>query len=158
MTISWPQQLNKSVSALPEEKELDMDSPYTVLLADSHHLVRQGIRRILEAMEDLQVVGEAGDGLELLEILKNKVPDMVIIDISMPSLRDLEAIRKIKAIYGDIKVLFLSMYENPEYRDYALSNGAEGFVVKQNLDLELYQAIDSIRAGEIFISPLVSQA
>jgi len=75
----------------------------------------------------------------------------------MPSLRDLEAIRKIKAIYGDIKVLFLSMHENPEYRDYALDNGADGFVIKQNLDLELSQAIEKIRAGEIYISPLVGR-
>lgn len=134
-----------------------MERPYSVLLADAHPMVRQGVRRLLETMNGLQVVGEAGDGAQLLEILKSKVPDMVIVDISMPSLRDLEAIRKIKAIYGNIKVLFLSMYEQQEYLDYALNCGAEGFVIKQNVDLELYPAIKKIRCGETYISPLVCQ-
>jgi DNA-binding NarL/FixJ family response regulator len=77
---------------------------------------------------------------------------MVIVDISMPGLRDLEAIRKIKE-NGATKVLFLSMYEHQEYLDYALNSGAEGFVIKQNVDLELSSAIEKIRCGKTFISP-----
>jgi two-component system response regulator NreC len=157
MDLNRPGKVNPSSSPQLQGKELAMERPYSVLLADGHQMVRQGVKRIIETMDGLQVVAEASDGVELLEILKNQVPDMVIIDISMPSLRDLEAIRKIKAIYGDIKVLFLSMHENPEYRDYALGSGAEGFVIKYNLDQELSQAIDKIRGGEIFISPLVGQ-
>lgn len=132
-----------------------MGRPYSVVLADGHEMVRQGVKRIIESMGGLQVVGEAGNGLQLLEILKTKAPDMVIVDISMPSLRDLEAIKKIKAIHGGIKILFLSMYEHQEYLDYALHNGAKGFVIKGNLDLELYPAIEKIRCGETYISPLV---
>jgi len=134
-----------------------MEMPYSVVLADGHQQVRQGVKKIIEALDGLQVVGEAGDGMQLLEILKTRVPDMVIVDISMPSLRELEAIRIIKAIYGDIKVLFLSMDEDREYLDYALGNGAEGFIVKHNLDLELHPAIEKIRGGETYVSPLACQ-
>jgi DNA-binding NarL/FixJ family response regulator len=132
-----------------------MGKPYSVVLADGHPLVRQGVKSIIEAMDGFQVVGEADNGLQLLDILKTQVPDMLIVDISMPSLRDLEAIRKIKAIYADIKIVFLSMHEHKEYLDYALNNGAEGFVLKQNLDLELNPAIEKIRRGETYISNLV---
>jgi DNA-binding NarL/FixJ family response regulator len=141
--------------ALKLGEELAMQRPYSVVLADGHPMVRQGVKKIIEALGGLQVVGEAGNGLQLLEVLKNEVPDMVIVDISMPSLRDLEAIRKIKAIYADTKIVFLSMHEHKEYLDYALSNGAEGFVIKQNLDQELHQAIEKIRSGDTYISPLV---
>jgi len=132
-----------------------MGKPYSVVLADGHPLVRQGVKSIIEAMDGFQVVGEADNGLQLLDILKTQVHDMLIVDISMPSLRDLEAIRKIKAIYADIKIVFLSMHEHKEYLDYALNNGAEGFVLKQNLDLELNPAIEKIRRGETYISNLV---
>ena len=131
-----------------------MERPYSVVLADGHEMVRQGVKRIIEAMDDLLVVGEAGNGQQLLEILRTEIPDMVIVDISMPSLRDLEAIKKIKALDGEINILFLSMYEHQEYLAYALKNGAKGFVVKDNLDLELYPAIEKIRGGETYFSPL----
>jgi DNA-binding NarL/FixJ family response regulator len=137
-------------------KETTMERPYSVVLADSHDLVRQEVRRIIEAMADIQVVGEASNGVQLLEIIKLTVPDMVIVDISMPSLRDIEAIRKIRALYSDIRLVFLSMYENREYLNYAMDNGADGFIYKLNLDMELCPAIEMIRCGEIYISPLVS--
>ena len=139
------------------EKEIAMEKPYSVVLADGHALVRQEVRRIIDAIEGLQVVGEAGDGLQLLEVLKATVPDMVIVDISMPSLRDIEAIRKIKAFYTDMKLIFLSMHEHKEYLNYAMCHGADGFICKLNLDVELHPAIQKIRSGEIYVSPLASQ-
>ena len=138
-----------------KETAMGMGRPYSVVLADGHEMVRQGVKRILEDVDGLQVVGEAGNGLQLLEILRTKAPDLVIVDISMPSLRDLEAIKKIKAIYGEIEILFLSMYEHQEYVDYAVQNGAKGFVFKDNLDLELFPAIEKIRSGETYFSSLV---
>ena len=134
-----------------------MEKPYSVVLADSHELVRQEVRRIIEAIGGLQVVGEASDGLQLLEVLKATVPDMVIVDISIPSLRDIDAIRQIRALYPDIKVIFLSMHEHKEYLNYSMDNGADGFIFKLNLDVELYPAIKKIRCGEVFVSPLASQ-
>jgi two-component system response regulator NreC len=138
-------------------KEPAMERQYSVVLADRYDRVRQEVRRIIEAMGGIRVVGEASSALQLLEILKNKIPDMVIVDISMPSLRDIEAIRKIKALYNDIKLIFLSIHENKEYLNYALGNGADGFIFKLNLDMELCSAIEKIRKGEIFISPILAQ-
>lgn len=134
-----------------------METLYSVVLADSHDMVRQEVRRIIEAMGDIRVVGEASDGMQLLEIIKATTPDMVIVDISMPSLRDIEAIRIIRAMYADIKLIFISMHENREYLNYAMDNGADGFISKLNLDMELCPAIGSIRCGEIYISSLVSK-
>jgi len=139
------------------DKDAILERQYSIVLADSHDLVRREVRRIIDAMGGVQVVGEARDGLQLLEVLKATVPDMVIVDISVPSLRDIEAIRKIKALYTDIKVVFLSMDEHKEYLNYALDNGADGFIFKINVDMELNPAINQIRSGEIYISPNASQ-
>ena len=138
-------------------KETPMEKIYSVVLADNHDMVRQEVKRIIEAIGDIKVVGEASNGMQLLELLKVMIPDMVIVDISIPSLRDIEAIRIIRALYADVKLVFLSMHENREYLNYAMDNGADGFISKLNLDMELCPAIGSIRCGEIYISPLVSK-
>lgn len=149
--------LDQHAEALKPEKENTMVRPYSVLLADGHPLVRLGVKRIIEAMSGLRVVGEAGDAWQLLEILRTRVPDMIIVDISLPGLRDLEVIKKIKMLYGAAKIIFLSMHDHAEYLDYALNCGVEGFVSKENLDLELYPAIEKIRGGDPYISPRVCQ-
>ena len=131
-------------------------SPYRIVLADDHVMFRQGIKNILERAEDLKVAGEAGDGLELLELLKKTTQDMVILDISMPKLRGLEATREIKVISPDVKVLILTMHKNKEYVYYAISAGAEGYLLKEDADTELFTAIEKIRQGGHYISPLLS--
>ena len=131
-------------------------SPYRIVLADDHVMFRQGIKNILEGAEDLEVVGEAGDGLKLLELLKKVTPDMVILDISMPNLRGLEATREIKMISSDVKVLILTMHRDKEYVYSAVSAGAEGYLLKEDADTELFAAIENIRQGEPYISPLLS--
>ena len=131
-------------------------SPYRIVLADDHVMFRQGIKNILERAEDLKVVGEAGDGLELLELLKKTTQDMVILDISMPKLRGLEATREIKVISPRVKVLILTMHKNKEYVYYAISAGAEGYLLKEDADMELFAAIEKIRQGGHYISPLLS--
>ena len=95
--------------------------PYQIVLADDHLMLRHGIRRIIEEAEDLVVVGEASDGLELLDLLKKSTPDMVILDLSMPKLRGLEAATEIKTTYPKVKVLILTMHNNKEYLIQALS-------------------------------------
>ena len=131
-------------------------SPYRIVLADDHVMFRQGIKNILERVEDLKVVGEAGDGLELLELLKKTTQDMVILDISMPKLRGLEATREIKVISPRVKVLILTMHKNKEYVYYAISAGAEGYLLKEDAETELFTAIEKIRQGGHYISPLLS--
>jgi DNA-binding NarL/FixJ family response regulator len=114
------------------------------------------MKRLLQDAEDIEVLGEANDGLELLEILKETIPDMVILDISMPNLRGLEATREIKAILPDVKVLILSMHRHKEYVYGAISAGAEGYLLKEDADTELFVAIQKIRQGGSYISPILS--
>ena len=130
--------------------------PYRIVLADDHVMFRLGIKNILEGADGLRVVGEANDGLELLEILKKAPPDMVILDISMPNLRGLEATKEIKTISSGVKVLILTMHKNKEYVYYAISAGAEGYLLKEDADTDLFAAIEKIRMGGHYISPLLS--
>lgn len=132
-------------------------SSYQIILADDHLMFRNGIKRIIEDSKNLLVIGEAGDGLQLLELLKKTKPDMVILDISMPKLRGLETTREIKARYPDIKVLILTMHRNKEYLLQALSAKADGYLLKEDTERQLIAAIESIRAGKIFLSPLMSE-
>jgi DNA-binding NarL/FixJ family response regulator len=124
---------------------------YLIVLADDHPLFRQGLRKIIEGVADLEVAGEAGDGLELLSLLQTTVPHLVILDISMPKLRGIEAVREVKKRYPAVKVLVLTMHR--EYLHQALSAGAEGYLLKEDADRELFSAIDKIRQGRIYISP-----
>jgi len=130
---------------------------YRIILADDHVLLRQGIKNIIEGADDMQVVGEAGDGLELLNLLKTVTGDMVILDISMPNLRGLEAAREIKTSYPKIKILILSMHKQKEYIYHAFSAGASGYLLKEDTDTELFSAIDTVRKGEIYLSPLLQK-
>ncbi len=134
-----------------------MRAPYRIMLADDHVLVRQGLRRILEGRADLEVVGEANDGLELLNLLNHLTPHMVILDIFMPNLRGIEAIHEIKKIDPDVKVLILTMHKDKEYLYLALSAGAKGYLLKEDADKELFSAIEKVRQGKTYISPYFSE-
>jgi DNA-binding NarL/FixJ family response regulator len=129
---------------------------YRIVLADDHVLLRTGLKSILEKTADLEIIGEAGCGLELLALLNKITPDMVILDISLPMLRGIEATREIKAIYPNVKVLILTMHKNKEYVHQAISAGAEGYLLKEDADTELISAIETIRRGRTYVSPLLS--
>jgi DNA-binding NarL/FixJ family response regulator len=130
--------------------------PYRVVLADDHGLFRAGIRRLLEDMDGLQVVGEAADGLELLELLKKITPDLVILDISMPHLRGLEAVREIKKLSPATQILILTMYKEEAYLSQALAAGATGYLLKQEADPELFKAIQQLQAKRTYLSPQIN--
>jgi DNA-binding NarL/FixJ family response regulator len=130
---------------------------YRVILADDHALFRSGVKRILEEIPDVEVVGEAADGMQLLASLKEATPDLVILDISMPKLRGLEIIQDIKTLYPKVQVLILTMHKNPEYLSYALGAGAAGFLLKEDADPELLEGIATIRRGKTYLSPSISQ-
>ncbi len=133
-----------------------MTSPFSILLADDHVMFRRGVRRIIQGIADVEVVGEAGDGFELLDLLKKTSPQLVILDISMPNLRGLEATREIKIINPAVKVLILTMHKDKEYLYHAFAAGAEGYLLKEDADSELLSAIETLRRGGTFISPLLS--
>lgn len=130
-----------------------MPKRYRVILADDHVLVRRGLRRILEENQDLEISGEVGDGLELLSLLNKMNPDMVILDVSMPNLRGIEAIPEIHRVHPDVKVLILTMHSEEEYLYQAISAGADGYLLKEDAEKELFLAIENIRKGRVYISP-----
>ena len=133
-----------------------MHSPFKILLADDHVMFRRGVRRIIQGLDNVEVVGEASDGLELLRLLKDLDPNLVIMDISMPNLRGLEATREIKSVDPRVKVLILTMHKDREYLYHALTAGAEGYLLKEDADGELISAIETLRKGGTFISSLLS--
>ena len=123
---------------------------YNIVLADDHILVRQGIKKILQEDQEMCVVGEAADGVELLEILEKITPELVILDISMPRLKGLAAAAIIKQLYPDIKVLILSMHRSKEYLRQALTAGVNGYLLKEDADVALFAAIEIVRQGKHF--------
>jgi DNA-binding NarL/FixJ family response regulator len=129
---------------------------FEILLTDDHAIFRKGIRKIIEEIDDVAVCGEANDGLELLELLKTTRPDLIILDISMPNLRGLEATEEIKKLYPEIKILLLTMHKKKSFVQLGLRAGADGFLLKEDADSELYRAIASLKQGHKYFSPLLS--
>lgn len=125
---------------------------FSVVIAEDHPAFRQMLRLELQAVQGVAIVGEASDGRQLLDILQVVTPDLVILDISMPNLGGLEAARIIKQDHGRIKILFLTMHKNPAYLAQARRLGAEGYLLKEELDQALLLAIDHIRAGKTYVS------
>jgi DNA-binding NarL/FixJ family response regulator len=129
-------------------------SKYPIILADDHVLFREGIKRIIHENPELTVLGEAGDGIELLQLLEESEPKMVILDISMPRLQGLETIKIIKGLYPEVKVLILTMHKSKDYL-YKAMQDADGYILKEDANDALYSAIKAIRGGKTFISPLL---
>jgi DNA-binding NarL/FixJ family response regulator len=125
-----------------------------VLLADDHTLVRAGLRKLLESIDGVEVVGEAGDGLQLLEQAEKLQPNLILMDIAMPGLNGLEATARVVKAWPDIRVLILSMHQNEEYVRQALRHGATAYMLKDAAPLELEFAIKAVLRGE---SPAVSK-
>lgn len=126
---------------------------YQIILVDDHPMVRRGIRTFLEEESSHKVVGEAGDGLELLDLLETEKPELILLDITMPNLGGIEAIPKILEKQAKAKIIILTMHKNEQYLCSALVAGASGFLLKEDSDTDLLPAIDSVMAGEVAISP-----
>src|SRR5256885_12722660 len=129
----------------------------TVLLADDHAVVRQGLRALLEAEEDMNVAGEAENGRQAVQMAKRLQPDVVVMDIAMPSLNGLEATRQISRECPKSKVLILSSYSDDEYVQQLTDAGASGYLVKQTAAQDLVTAIREARKGNAFFSPAISR-
>ena len=131
--------------------------PYKIIMADDHALFRDGLKRILTESKDLKVIGEVADGLELIKILHHLKPNMVILDITMPNIRGIEAIQEIKTMHPEAKILVLTMHRDKEYLHQAISSGAHGYLLKEDADSELFSAIDKVKQGKIYVSPKLSE-
>lgn len=123
-----------------------------VLVVDDHAILRDGIRSLLESQDDILVVGEAGDGSEALEATGTLLPDIVLMDISMPETNGLEATRLIKERFPHVKVLILTQHDNREYIAPALKVGAAGYVLKRSGRREMLNAIRQVHEQGIFMS------
>lgn len=130
---------------------------YRVIIADDHSLIRQGIKSIIRLDETMEVIAEAADGVELLDILENQEPDMVILDISMPHMNGIEAVSRITERYPRIKILVLTMHSNSQYFYHSISAGAHGYLMKDDSDTELLSAIRTVRQGKTYVSPQLTQ-
>lgn len=129
----------------------------TVLLADDHTILRQGIRTLLETQPDMEVVGEATNGREAVEQARRLRPLVILMDISMPLLNGLEATRQIKKELPAIQVVVLTMHENEEYLVNILQAGATGYVLKQAADRELIEAVRIASRGDTYLYPRIAR-
>jgi DNA-binding NarL/FixJ family response regulator len=128
-----------------------------ILLADDHAILREGIRALLEDQHDMQVVGEAADGRQAVELTRELQPGIVVMDIGMPLLNGLEATRQIKREHPEVAVLVLTMHDNEEYVSQILAAGASGYVLKRAASSELVMAIRAVAAGQSYLSPAVTK-
>jgi len=128
-----------------------------ILLADDHGLVRAGFRSLLEKIPSVEVVAEARDGREALALLKKHRPDVVLMDIAMPSLNGLEAVARMSKDFSNTRVIILSMHTNEEYVVQALRAGASGYMIKDAAVAELGVAIDAVTSGGTYLSPRISK-
>src|SRR5881628_3654954 len=129
----------------------------TVLLADDHTVVRQGLRLLLEAEPDIKIAGEAGTGRQAVQLAKTLKPDVVVMDIAMPLLNGLEATRQIIKRVPSTRVLILSSYSDDEYVEQLTEAGAAGYLLKQTAVADLLKAIREAKRGNAFFSPAISK-
>jgi DNA-binding NarL/FixJ family response regulator len=128
-----------------------------ILLADDHPVVREGLRSCFASRPRLEVVGEAGDGLEALRKAKALSPDIVLMDISMPRMNGLVATERMRQVAPRVKVLILTVHDNKEYVRRMVAAGASGFVLKDSSPEELVRAIEAVYAGGAFFSPGIAK-
>ena len=128
-------------------------SPIRVLLVDDHPIFRAGLRALLESQPDVRVIGEAGNGAEAIARANELRPDIILLDISMPDVDGLEALRRMQADHVPGKVLVLTMHAENEYLFQVLESGGYGYVLKQGVDTDLFTAIRTVAAGDIFLYP-----
>jgi DNA-binding NarL/FixJ family response regulator len=129
----------------------------SIVLADDHHIVRQGVKVLLENDADFSVIGEASDGLKAVELAVRLKPNILVVDLMMPGLNGLEVTRQVSKLSPKTKILVLSMYMNEPYVIEALRNGAYGYVLKESNISDLIQAIREVMAGRHYLSPPLSE-
>ncbi|UCH86713.1 MAG: response regulator transcription factor [Dehalococcoidia bacterium] len=128
-----------------------------VLLAEDHVVVREGTRELIQREQDMEVVGEAGDGEQAIELAATLRPDVVIMDIAMPKVNGIEATKRIKELYPTTAVLILTAYDNEQYIFALLEAGAAGYLLKNVRRSELIDAVRAVRAGESVLHPVVTR-
>lgn len=131
--------------------------PLRVVLADDHDLVRSGIKALLSMIDGVEVIAEARDGKELITLVENLLPDVVMTDISMPGMDGITAIAEIHGKHPEVRLLVLSMYDTVDFVKRAVANGACGYLMKDSPPFELEQAMRSVMATGSYFSPIIAQ-
>jgi two-component system invasion response regulator UvrY len=129
-----------------------------VLLADDHSIVREGLRRIVEESDDMEVVAEASDGKEAIHQIRKSQPDVAVIDISMPEIDGLEVLQQLQPEYPELPILILTMHEEQQYVVRAIEAGARGYITKKSAPEQLVEAIRKVYAGSLYISEEAAEA
>jgi len=132
--------------------------PIRILIADDHAVVRSGLRELLRADEDVEVVGEAADGAEAMRLVGTLQPDMVLLDITMPPDNGIETAKRLKEAYPELLVLFLTIHEDEGLLHEALRAGASGYLIKRAEPAEILQAIRAASQGDIYVHPAMTRA
>lgn len=127
-----------------------------ILLADDHAIIRQGLRSLLEKQPNMEVVGEAENGREAFELVRELLPDIVVMDVTMPNLNGIEATRQIHSEFPETKVIALSIHSNRRFVGDMLKAGAVGYILKEGLFDELVRAIQAVASGDVYLSPRVT--
>ena len=130
--------------------------PIQVVLADDHALIRAGIRALLERIDRVEVVGEASDGLEALELIQELEPDVVLLDLTMPGLSGFEVLKETRERFPNVNMIVLSVHDSEEYAFHALHSGAVGYLPKSAASTELELAINRVVRGERYLSPSIA--
>jgi len=133
------------------------DPVLRVVIADDHTVVRQGIRGVLEEVPGLEVVGEAGDGNEALSLVEQLSPDVVVLDVNMPGKSGLEVASELREAAHPVRVLMLSMHDDPEYVLQAVRSGADGYVLKDVAPADLRDAVQAVHEGREYFTARVTQ-
>jgi two-component system response regulator NreC len=129
-----------------------------ILIADDHGVLRAGLRALLSAETDLEVVGEAADGQETLQLCSEMTPDLVLLDISMPDLSGIEITRHLKEILPEARVLILTVHEDESLLQEAIQAGAAGYIIKRAAESELIDAIRAVWRGDLYVHPAMTRA
>lgn len=132
--------------------------PIRILLADDHGILRAGLRNLLNAEPDLEVVGEAADGMQVLEMTEQLNPDLILMDISMPNMGGIEVLEHLQADKVQCRVLMLTVHEDESLLKKAIRAGASGYLVKRAAESELIIAIKTVMQGDIYIHPAMTRA
>src|ERR1035437_3205904 len=135
-----------------------MQKKIRILLADDHAVVRQGFRMILAGQPDMEIVGEAGNGREAVELAEKLLPDVIVMDVTMPELNGIEATRRLQTSTPHSRVLALSMHKDSVYVREILRAGARGYLLKDAIDSDLLAAVRAVSRGEGYLSPVISDA
>lgn len=136
---------------------MNMNPTVRILLADDHTVLRAGLKVLLQRQAGFQVVAEARDGRETIELAQRYTPDIVLLDIAMPNLSGIEAARQIAARHPDIGIIVLSMHADESYLLRALKAGAKGYLLKDSEEIDLIRAIYAVYEGKAFFSPAISK-